>query len=51
MRFVLIRGEEWGCVWELGVDASTVDTNRYCSIKHRAVIGVVGVFEKEEVGL
>jgi len=51
MRFVFVRGEERVCIWELGVDARTVDIKRYCSMLDRAVSGVVGMFEKEEVGL
>ena len=51
MRFVFVRGEERVRVWELGVDARTVDIKRYCAMLDRAVDGLVGVFEKEEVGL
>ena len=51
MRFVSVRGEERVRVWELGMDARIVDVKRYCAILDRAVSGLVGVFEKEEVGL
>ena len=51
MRFVFVRGEERVRVWELGMDARMVDIKRYCMMLDRAVSGVVGVFEKEEVGL
>jgi DNA polymerase-2 len=51
MRFVFVRGKERVRVWELGVDARTVDIKRYCAMLDRAISGVVGMFEKEEVGL
>ncbi len=51
MRFVFIRGKERVRAWELGVDAKTVDIKRYCAMLDRAVSGLVGMFEKEEVGL
>jgi len=51
MRFVFVRGEERVRVWELGADARMVDVKRYCALLDRAVSGVVGIFEKEEVGL
>ena len=51
MRFIFVRGKERVRVWELGVDARMVDIKRYCAMLDRAVSGVVGVFEKEEVGL
>jgi DNA polymerase II len=51
MRFVFVRGEERVRVWELGVDARTVDIKRYCVMLDRAVAGLTGEFTKEEVGL
>ncbi len=51
MRFVFIRGDERVRVWELGVDARTVDIKRYCTLLDRAVGSLVVGFEKEEVGL
>jgi len=51
MRFVFVRGEERVRVWELGVDARIVDIKRYCAMLDRAVDGVMGMFEKEEMGL
>ena len=51
MRFVFVRGEERVRVWELGVDARTVDIKRYCAMLDRAVDGLTGEFTKEEVGL
>ncbi len=51
MRFVFVRGNERVRVWELGVDARTVDIKRYIALLDRAVSSVVGVFEKEDVGL
>ena len=51
MRFVFVRGEERVRVWELGVDARMVDIKRYCAMLDRAVDGVMGMFEKEKVGL
>ena len=50
MRFVFVRGEERVRVWELGVDARTVDIKRYCAMLDRAVDGLVGVFEKRRLG-
>jgi len=44
MRFVYIRGQERVRAWELGVDARTVDIERYCILLDRAVMSVVGVF-------
>jgi hypothetical protein len=35
----------------LVLDAKRVDIKRYCAILDRAVDGVMGMFEKEEVGL
>ena len=51
MHFVFIHGKERVRVWELGVDVRTVDIKRYCEMMDRAVSGVVGMFEKEEIGL
>jgi DNA polymerase elongation subunit (family B) len=51
MRFVFVYGGERVRVWELGVDARTVDIKRYCAMLDRAVSGLVGVFEKKETGL
>jgi hypothetical protein len=51
MRFVFIRGEERVRVWKLGVEVRTVDIKRYCAMLDLTVSGLVGLFEKEEVGL
>ena len=51
MRFVFVRGAERVRVWELGIDSRMVDVKRYCAMMDRAVVGLVGGFEKEEVGL
>lgn len=51
MRFVFVRGKERVRVWELGVNARTVVIKKYCAILDRAVSGLVGMFEKDEVGL
>ena len=51
MRFIFVRGEERVRVWELGVDARSVDVKRYCAMLDRAIDGLVGGFEKIEVGL
>ncbi len=51
MRFVFVRGDERVRVWELGVDARTVDIKRYLALLDRAVSSVVGVFEEVDVGL
>jgi DNA polymerase-2 len=51
MRFVFVRGAERVRVWELGVDARTVDTKKYCAMLDRAVAGLVVGFEKAEIGL
>jgi len=48
MRFVFIRGAERVHVWELGVDARTVDTKRYYALLDRAVAGITSEFCKKE---
>ena len=49
MRFIFVRGEERVRVWELDVDARSVDVKRYCAMLDRAVSGLVGGFEEVKI--
>ncbi len=51
LRFVFVHSTERVHVWELGVDARTVDTKRYCAMLDRAVAGLVVGLEKTDAGL
>jgi hypothetical protein len=46
LRFIFVHGTERVRVWELGVDARTVDTKRYCAMLDRAMAGLMVGFEK-----